>query len=140
MCAVRQREQRRIAATGRIGGDLFERRADCLEDTPERHVFAERHDPHLLVAAGDAVVGLDHVLRVHEAVGARIGTELRVERDAHCEWHTEPVDLTIDLQKRGAVGECAAVDIDSVLGPHDQVEVVPGVDRRCRIQMRLRHA
>ena len=98
--AVGQLDAGRVAARHGVARDLVDRRAERLEQAAERHVLAERHDPHLLVAAGDLAVGRDDHLGVDERAVARVGRELRVDRDADRERHAEPRRLGRDQRRR----------------------------------------
>ncbi len=69
-----------------------------------------------------------------------MGAELGVDRDADRDRNAEPGSLRGDRPELGALGERSVVDVDAVLGPDDQVEVVARLDGRGRLEVGPRHA
>ena len=76
----------------RVARHLVDRSAERLQQAAHRHVLAERHAPHLLVAAADRAVGQHDDLRVDERVPAD-----RVFGDADDDRGAEPLRLGRDL-------------------------------------------
>ena len=122
--AVGHVEHRRARAGDGVVGHLVDRRAERLEQAAQRHVLAERHPPHLVVAADDrrpyGVTTTWALMNAPRPSGDVLG-------DADGDRHTEPARLGRD---RGVLGAgLEVVDVDDVLRPDDEVEVGVGLDR-----------
>ncbi len=114
-------------------GDLVEWCTERIEQSAQRHVLAERDAPDLVVATGDLAVRCDDDL----GVGEPVGLPRDVLRDADGDRHAEAASLRSDGLELGATGEVGHVH--DVLGPHDEVELVVGLDRASRLEVPLCH-
>ena len=102
-----------------------------MEEAAHRHVLAERHTAHLVVAVEHLALGGDDDLRVGEVVA--VG---RVLGDAHRERRTDARRLRGDRSQFGAALEGG--DVDDVLRPHHQIDG-PGLDGGGGLEVPLEH-